>query len=288
MHLYFHKDRNGNFGDDLNPWLWPQVFPRMFSGETFHEDPHSPPSSNDDLFLGIGTLLNTGVPKKNKKFVFGSGMGYGQPPVIDHDWHFSFVRGPLTASKLGLSEKQVITDPAIIAIDFTENILKSECDIAYMPHCASIRHGEWNRVCDAVGIRLIDPQDTVENVIANIANSRFLVTEALHGAIVADSLRIPWVPVITTNQILEFKWLDWCSSMEVNYSPRSLVSLWKPSSGVLSQLRYVTKLKIAEIQLKNIITRPNAFLSKSETLLRKKDDIYEQVEIFKQLFNDRN
>ncbi len=29
MKLYFFKDQGGNFGDDLNPWLFGQLFPQL-------------------------------------------------------------------------------------------------------------------------------------------------------------------------------------------------------------------------------------------------------------------
>jgi len=54
-----------------------------------------------------------------------------------------------------------------------------------------------------------------------------VVTEAMHGAIVADTLRIPWVPVVCSPAILPFKWSDWTRSVELAYRPRLL----PPSSG---------------------------------------------------------
>ncbi len=65
MQLYYFKDRRGNFGDDLNPWLWRQLLPEVMQG------------SPDELFVGIGTLLNHRLPAAPLKHVFGSGHGYG-------------------------------------------------------------------------------------------------------------------------------------------------------------------------------------------------------------------
>ena len=39
----------------------------------------------------------------------------------------------------------------------------------------------------------------------------------MHGAIVADTLRVPWIPVRTNPKILPFKWLDWCQSVKLPY-----------------------------------------------------------------------
>ncbi len=41
MRLYYFKDPRGNFGDDLNPWLWKQLWPELQQGE------------DDELFVGM-------------------------------------------------------------------------------------------------------------------------------------------------------------------------------------------------------------------------------------------
>ena len=47
----------------------------------------------------------------------------------------------------------------------------------------------------------------------------------MHGAIVADALRTPWIPVVTSPRILSFKWQDWCASIGVPYQPWILLPL---------------------------------------------------------------
>jgi len=86
-----------------------------------------------------------------------------------------------------------------------------------MPH---FRHGSlhlFEAVCKRSGIHYIDPVGEIETVISEISQSRVLVSEAMHGAIVADTLRVPWIPVRTSPKILPFKWRDWCASMQVPY-----------------------------------------------------------------------
>jgi len=71
MKLFYCKVTTGNFGDDLNPWLWPKLLPGIID-----ED-------GSTLFVGIGSIINQFIPDAPLKIVFGSGVGYGTPPVID-------------------------------------------------------------------------------------------------------------------------------------------------------------------------------------------------------------
>jgi succinoglycan biosynthesis protein ExoV len=44
----------------------------------------------------------------------------------------------------------------------------------------------------------------------------------MHAAIVADTLRVPWLAVASSPQVSTFKWLDWTGSMGLPYEPASL------------------------------------------------------------------
>lgn len=35
-----------------------------------------------------------------------------------------------------------------------------------------------------------------------------VLADAMHAAIIADAMRVPWLPLITSPQINTFKWLD--------------------------------------------------------------------------------
>src|SRR5437588_2062474 len=81
---------HGNFGDDLNPWLWSRLAPEVCE------------QSDPTVFFGIGTILSRSAPPEPIKVVFGSGCGTGLGPKLDKRWFFYAVRGPLTAAKLGI------------------------------------------------------------------------------------------------------------------------------------------------------------------------------------------
>jgi hypothetical protein len=69
------------------------------------------------------------------------------------------------------------------------------------------------------GMHYIDPAAGAEMVLKSIAGSQLVIAEAMHGAIVADTLRIPWIPAQLYDHISDLKWRDWCSSVGLDYSP---------------------------------------------------------------------
>ncbi len=58
MKLYYYKDVIGNFGDDLNSWLWDALIPDFFDQD------------ESIRMSGIGTIINTAMPKADKWVVF--------------------------------------------------------------------------------------------------------------------------------------------------------------------------------------------------------------------------
>ncbi|MGH7953725.1 MAG: polysaccharide pyruvyl transferase family protein [Limisphaerales bacterium] len=200
--LYYCKVHQGNFGDDLNPWLWPRLAPEVCA------------DTNPILFLGIGTIIGRNVPAEPIKIIFGSGCNSGQLPLLDSKYFFYCVRGPLTAARLNLPPEMAIADPAILLKQFSKPEEKKYL-VSFMPHHQSMWHADWKSLCARVGIHCIDPGSGVEKILSEIQRTKLLVTEALHGAIVADALRVPWIPVRLYGNLIEFKWRDWTQSVQM-------------------------------------------------------------------------
>jgi succinoglycan biosynthesis protein ExoV len=234
MQLYYFKDRRGNFGDDLNPWLWRQLLPEVLQG------------SPDELFVGIGTLLNHRLPAAPTKHVFGSGHGYGRKPVIDGRWQFHAVRGFETARALGLSRDTVITDSAVLvrAVRGPRHETPTH-RFGFIPHCQSNIWFDWSLVCAELGFHHIDVSWDVERVMAEMSRCEVLICEAMHGAIVADALRIPWMAVSCYEDISAFKWRDWLSTVELPYAPMHITSLFDAERHEGTGVRLKNRLKRA-------------------------------------------
>ena len=72
----------------------------------------------------------------------------------------------------------------------------------------------------------ISPADPVDEVITQLKQTECLFAEAMHGAIIADSLRIPWLPIKAYGTINEFKWNDWTSSMQLDFNFNSINAMY--------------------------------------------------------------
>ncbi len=216
MKLHYFKDPQGNFGDDLNPWLWERLLPGFFDDD------------ENELFVGIGTLINHRLPTPPIKHIFGSGAGYGTPPAVDGRFKFHAVRGYHTARLLNIDEGVVITDAAILlrTVFKAPSSTSSKPSVGFIPHCQSSRYYPWERLCTDLGLRYISAEWSVERVLDAISSCEAVVCEAMHGAIAADTLRVPWIPVVCYDYISRFKWEDWLSTLDLPYRPHTITSLY--------------------------------------------------------------
>jgi succinoglycan biosynthesis protein ExoV len=240
VRLHYFKDPAGNFGDDLNAWLWPRLLPDLLDDD------------ESQLLVGIGTLLNHRLPHQAVKHVFGSGYGYGQVPVVDGSWVVHAVRGYETARLLGLARKHVITDAAVlIALVDRPRAARADRSAGYMPHAHSNGLYDWEAVCRDAGLHFIDARWPVERVLYEISRCRLLVAEAMHGAICADALRVPWVPAVAYDYISGAKWRDWLSAQELPYDPAAVPSLYdvERGTGAWPRLKSATKRRLLAMGL---------------------------------------
>ena len=214
MKPYYWESQHGNFGDDLNLWLWDFLLPGF-------RDVHP-----DVLLAGVGTVLNRALlPAEGRKLVLGSGFGYGMlPDMSDRSlWDIRCVRGPLTAEKVGVPEALGIVDPAVLVADMPEFAdLPKRYRRSFVPHWESAIAGLWPVTCATVGLNYIDPRGDAKDVIRQIAQSELVIAESMHGAILADAFRVPWVAVATSASINSFKWSDWAATVGVEHRPRRI------------------------------------------------------------------
>lgn len=283
MKIYYYKAPFGNIGDDLNPWLWPKLLPNIFNGYVYHGDLRND-NNTDPIFIGIGTLLNEHIPKNCKKAVFGTGAGYDTPTKPTNAKFYS-VRGPLTAAKLGLDPKVAITDGAALIATLERVQLNIKYKVSLMPHHGSSEESNrWKTISERLNINYIDPSNEPEIVIKEILQSEVVLTEAMHGAILADTLRVPWIPYMTSHARHEFKWQDWCASLDLKYEPVRLPPLYK-SISLKSKLTNYIKQETNFLRIKNTLINNKRYLSSDSIFFRKVQNLQEKVDEFKYDFS---
>lgn len=258
MKIYKHPCARPNIGDEFNDWFWIEVFgPKI-------KDVHA-----DSLLVGIGTVLSSKLPEAKHYHVIGSGTGYGEPfNVLQDNVTVHFVRGPLTADKLGLSSNLALTDPAILISELRPQSQTNKIPVAFMTH-TGIDSIDYQKLVEDMGWVYISPSEDETSILSKIANAEVLITSAMHGAIMADSYRTKWIPIITSKEILPFKWEDWCSTMELTFSPRSIPAYWLSDGSLVSKIKQKIKKKIIQKQLQNIYKNSTPTLS-SETVFAAK------------------
>ena len=181
MKMFFYRGRRPNFGDELNVWLAaaPSGVLRRRRAQ---------------LFIGVDLRCSTiSLPTPARSSRRGL-RGLQAVPAIDERWQLLRAR-TVTAAALGLDEGLGVGDTAIIVRSCMARTARKTHRISFMPHWQSAADGHWAEASRAAGLHYIDPCDSVENVLTQIQESEVLVSEAMHGAIVADALRVPWTAV---------------------------------------------------------------------------------------------
>ncbi|HEY3329170.1 MAG TPA: polysaccharide pyruvyl transferase family protein [Capsulimonadaceae bacterium] len=281
MKLYYQQFEGGvtNFGDCLNVWLWDQLIPDQLDDD------------ERTAFVGIGTLLNDNLkrstPNANRWVIFSSGVGYFDgPPLLRRTDHVYCVRGPLSAEAMGLDDSYAVTDGAALVRKVYKPSGIKKFKFAFMPHIEGIADEAWLSICDDLGFDYIDPRLPVEECLRRISEAEVLLAEAMHGAIVADALRVPWVPVVTTTNILSFKWSDWCGSIGLKFEPHWIAPMInrRKSGDVLQPLRtlrYQARRGLSMRDLRAVSRSAKPLLSSEVMIANRTDELEHRLAKFR-------
>lgn len=264
MKLYAYKAPQGNFGDDLNEWIWPKLFGAQML------------SAPATTLIGIGSVLDKHFlgTVDGHKIIFGTGIrSVGSLPNITDETTIKFVRGPISALAIGNHTKW-ITDPAILISKVANRPSACGKYIGVMPHYHSVPLLNWEKLASDHGLLYIDPRSSVEKALEQFWQCDRIVTEAMHGAIVADALRIPWARFSLSAwqhegfDVSSLKWLDWGLSAEVDVTPIHVGSIPQPPPSALFQVphfleKYRSRRSVM-IEFRKLLKAPKYTLS-SET-----------------------
>ncbi len=278
MELYWYQSDPPNVGDALNVWLWPRALPNLAA------------STLDGTFYGIGSILDKRLNSPGAKYVLGSGARQRDTGIAaDVGLHCFAVRGPLTAEALGLAaDRYAAIDPATLLVRYYTAQTTERHGIGFVPYFTA-PGDSWRRIVENLGMRFISPHLDVEAFLDEMSRCSFIISEAMHGAILADALRIPWFPVCAHNTghegaTRQFKWTDWCRSVGLEYQPEPLPPIW-PASGMVASARGYLKRKLIEQRLRAIAGGKRRFLSSPQVFDSKLAQLEDAVGEFNQLLS---
>jgi succinoglycan biosynthesis protein ExoV len=270
MRLFYYKAEKGNFGDDLNELLWGRLL-----GDLLRRN-------DSAVFVGIGSIFDTRLDLiKERKIIFGTGIASQRRlPTIDSSYDIRFLRGPISARAVGEDDKW-ISDSALAVRLISWPEVEPIRDVGFMPHFLSLPFLNWPKVCKDIGLHLISPQLPAEQTIAELRSCKRIITEAMHGAIVCDAFRVPWLRVtINSWQREDFdisclKWLDWGLSVRADVTPVHLEPLlgWGRRM-LLDPARLIDRISAQRKLVKMLqnLPRTEGFRLSNETLLREATD----------------
>jgi succinoglycan biosynthesis protein ExoV len=280
LRLYVWRGTTRNFGDELNDLLWPHLLPGLVDAGLVDGNPVDAnlvdggrlDDAGSALLLGIGSVLDARHPAERRKIVAGAGFGgYQRPASLDGSWEIYWVRGPRTARQLGLPAAFGLGDPASLlplALPVARHDIGA---IGFMPHFESLTRGAWPEAAAAAGVTLIDPRGAPDAILGQIAGCRVLLSEAMHGVIVADTLRVPWVALTPVAPIHRAKWLDWAESLDLTIRFQALpaASLGESIETAFAPRRRAIRAGLAcAAALANRIDQRSACLGRAAASLR--------------------
>lgn len=293
MELVYYNDKKGNIGDELNVWLWPKIF-----GDDFFKN------NNDTAFLGIGSIIMQDAhyikeaEKFENKIIFGSGVrSLSENLEFDKSWNISFLRGPLSSLSLSLNKIDYITDAAYYLALTNEysSLLNTpkKYKIGVIPYYKSLEKINWEKLCEINGWKLINvASKDVENFLQEVSECELILAEAMHGAIIADILRIPWKRMkffaheFEKESVSEFKWKDWLFSLDIRLDNHYFLKMMrKKKLYKILPSKFYDYMNERKIMSKSIVFDKNDFNLSSEEkfeeivgkLKMKRDELVESV-----------
>lgn len=218
---WLETKRTGNFGDALNTLVLGELgFATV------------PPSMNGTAnpgrcMMAIGSVLAPWHLAMARHPIDVWGAGWRGEHLTDAELAqltVHAVRGPHTATAVGCADVP-LGDPALLLPRFHTPAKPAESgSVVVIPHILDpVKLSATDVGCDAVLSARVRQRGrwhrrgahTPLQVVDRIATAEFVLTGALHGAIVAQAYGVPWAPWAGTRMDCPEKWLDWAAYLDI-------------------------------------------------------------------------
>ena len=200
-----------NFGDTLNSELT-----RLISGQipTIVNNSFKNPN-NETIYMAIGSVL--GWVDENTE-VWGAGFISNSQFItsVPKPKKIHAVRGPLTREillKKGIECPEIYGDPALLMSRFYNPKLEKKYHLSIIPHHIDrvLIHQLKKMYSNA---HFIDITGDIYKFIDEVIQSKYIISSALHGCIMAYAYNVPYEHYTFSDKVLGkgFKFADWESS----------------------------------------------------------------------------
>ncbi len=198
--LWWHVGRP-NFGDDINPTFFGMVSGQCTRFASDRRLPH---------LLGAGSILERATPTS---VVCGSGLLQSPQRRVTPQPTLVAVRGERSLEAFAPRGDVFLGDP-IVLVDAWATRGERRHRFGLVPHVRSV--SRW-RQRNTRGLHLIDPGLPPWQVVEEIGACETVLSQSLHGLIVADALGVPNVWIAPSRDMVgdRFKFDDYFSTLDV-------------------------------------------------------------------------
>lgn len=237
------KFRHNNWGDDINKYFMEYITNKKFIFIPYSETFVKP---KDLHYSMIGSII--GNYSLENTIIYGSGLINKDKNVKGYPKSIISVRGPLTREALikkGISCPQSYGDPVLLLPLFYKPKKIYDKKIGIIPNIGTKQNVLLEKLLGDDRCVLIDMRkyNNWNDIVDQIASCDIVISESLHGLIVAETYKIPslWVEFKEHDSNWSFKFNDFYESihkmnMEIVKVDRindieNLISLcmeWKP------------------------------------------------------------
>lgn len=207
-----------NWGDDLNKYFISNIIKERIVFVPFEKLLRSKRSTHYEL---IGSII--GFYDLNDKIIWGSGIMKPEDKIRGIPKKVISVRGPKTREILldnGIECPERYGDPALILPLFYDKKVKRDNCIAIIPNMGTniknvkkwIKNSGFNEKVKIIDMRKYKKWT---DIIDEIRSSKYVISESLHGLIVAETYNIPniWVEFMQHGKYWNFKFQDYYLSI---------------------------------------------------------------------------
>lgn len=256
------KLKNKNWGDELNFYFLSNLFNKKLVD--YYK------GAKNENYSFIGSIISDNF-LDNNTIIWGSGVQV-KTDMKAKPKKVCAVRGPLTRKFLkekGIDCPEIYGDPSLLLPYYYYPELPKKYEIGFIPHWSSIDSLQAKRFAKDKRVHLIKLKDYKNwlNVIDEILSCKYIVSESLHGLIMAEAYNIPnlWVD-ITLKNMYDIKYHDFFLSIGLDRQKpykvdskftveTALKYLKEYKKGVMPDLKKLVEVCPIEIKNKEFLER---------------------------------